>query len=168
MSHRSGHHSEYLSRHTHDHGRTSSRRPATAHVSSHPAETQQGYTLIHAGKQVRFGPVVFWIVVGTVTVLGMWSAATATSGNRGDDRYLVALGDGGVEALGEADIGVIDIDVDELPQASGVVIQAIVEARIGCIEVGEHGTDGAAIDAHLGIAGGEPAEWTRNADCGCH
>jgi murein DD-endopeptidase MepM/ murein hydrolase activator NlpD len=49
-----------------------------AHVSSHPAEAQQGYTLIHAGKQVRFGPVVFWIVVGTVTVLGMWSAATAT------------------------------------------------------------------------------------------
>jgi len=49
-----------------------------AHGSSHPAEAQQGYTLIHAGKQVRFGPVVFWIVVGTVTVLGMWSAATAT------------------------------------------------------------------------------------------
>ena len=49
-----------------------------AQVSSHPAEAQQGYTLIHAGKQVRFGPVVFWIVVGTVTVLGMWSAATAT------------------------------------------------------------------------------------------
>ena len=39
---------------------------------------QDGYTLVHAGKQVRFGPVVFWIVVGTVTVLGMWSAATAT------------------------------------------------------------------------------------------
>ena len=33
---------------------------------------------MHAGKQVRFGPVAFWIVVGTVTVLGMWSAATAT------------------------------------------------------------------------------------------
>src|SRR5204863_52476 len=31
-----------------------------------------------AGKQVRFGPVVFWIGVGTVTLLGMWSAATAT------------------------------------------------------------------------------------------
>ncbi len=25
-----------------------------------------------------FGPVAFWIVVGSVTVLGMWSAATAT------------------------------------------------------------------------------------------
>jgi murein DD-endopeptidase MepM/ murein hydrolase activator NlpD len=42
------------------------------------AEIKNGYTLIHAGKQVRFGPVVFWIVVGTVTLLGMWSAATAT------------------------------------------------------------------------------------------
>ncbi len=27
---------------------------------------------------MRFGPVVFWIVVGTVLVLGAWSAATAT------------------------------------------------------------------------------------------
>lgn len=34
--------------------------------------------MVHAGKQVRFGPVVFWIVVGTVTLLGIWSAATAT------------------------------------------------------------------------------------------
>jgi murein DD-endopeptidase MepM/ murein hydrolase activator NlpD len=41
-------------------------------------QERSGYALVHAGKQVRFGPVVFWIVVGTVTVLGMWSAATAT------------------------------------------------------------------------------------------
>jgi murein DD-endopeptidase MepM/ murein hydrolase activator NlpD len=39
---------------------------------------QNGYTIVHAGKQVRFGPVVFWIVVGTVAVLGAWSATTAT------------------------------------------------------------------------------------------
>src|SRR6202012_5430068 len=78
MSYRSGHHSESLPRHTHDHGRTSPRRPATNPVSSEPAEAQKGYTLVHAGKQVRFRPVVFWIVVGTVTALGMWSAATAT------------------------------------------------------------------------------------------
>jgi murein DD-endopeptidase MepM/ murein hydrolase activator NlpD len=78
MSYRSGPHSEYLPRHTHDDGRTSARRPVTAPASSDPTGAQQGYTLIHAGKQVRFGPVAFWIVVGTVTVLGMWSAATAT------------------------------------------------------------------------------------------
>jgi murein DD-endopeptidase MepM/ murein hydrolase activator NlpD len=78
MSHRSGHHSEYLPRQPQDDGRTPSRRPALADVSPEPAQVQEGYTLAHAGKQVRFGPVVFWIVVGTVTVLGVWSAATAT------------------------------------------------------------------------------------------
>ena len=43
-----------------------------------PSLDRDGYAIVHAGKQVRFGPVVFWIVVGTVVVLGMWSAATAT------------------------------------------------------------------------------------------
>jgi murein DD-endopeptidase MepM/ murein hydrolase activator NlpD len=79
MSYRSGHYSEYPQHHPHDHGRVSPRRPAPSHVPAHAEPpTQNGYTLVHAGKQVRFGPVVFWIVVGTVIVLGMWSAATAT------------------------------------------------------------------------------------------
>ncbi len=76
MSHRSGHHAEYPQHHPHDHGRTSSRRPAAGHAAA--LLSQNGYTLVHAGKQVRFGPVAFWIVVGTVTMLGVWSAATAT------------------------------------------------------------------------------------------
>src|ERR1700729_1533377 len=80
MSYRSGHHTEYPQHHPHDHGRPLGRRPVG---TSHPAPTaaqqaQGGYTLVHAGKQVRFGPVVFWIVIGTVTALGVWSAATAT------------------------------------------------------------------------------------------
>jgi murein DD-endopeptidase MepM/ murein hydrolase activator NlpD len=78
MSYRSGHYSEYPQHHPHDHGRASTRRPAARHVPSASPVAQNGYTIAHAGKQVRFGPVVFWIVVGTVTVLGMWSAATAT------------------------------------------------------------------------------------------
>ena len=77
MSYRSGHYSEYPQHHPHDHGRASVRRPSPNHASPIP-RAQAGYTLVHAGKQVRFGPVVFWIVVGTVVVLGMWSAATAT------------------------------------------------------------------------------------------
>ena len=76
MSYRSGHYSEYPQ---HDHDRASPRRPASSRTPVAPApQEQDGYTLVHAGKQVRFGPVAFWIVVGTVTVLGMWSAATAT------------------------------------------------------------------------------------------
>src|ERR1700675_1153450 len=79
MSHRSGQYSEYPQHHPHDHGRASHRRPAASHAAALPASAaQNGYTLVHAAKQARFGPVAFWIVIGTVTVLGMWSAATAT------------------------------------------------------------------------------------------
>ena len=80
MSYRSGHYSESPHHHSRDHGRASARRHVAGQAAA-PAATAtapDGYTLVHAGKQVRFGPVVFWIVVGTVTVLGMWSAATAT------------------------------------------------------------------------------------------
>jgi murein DD-endopeptidase MepM/ murein hydrolase activator NlpD len=79
MSNRSGHHFEYQQYHQpQDHGRTPSRRPAMNPAPAAAAAARDGYTIVHAGKQVRFGPVVFWIAIGTVTVLGMWSAATAT------------------------------------------------------------------------------------------
>ena len=73
MSFRSGH---YAESHHHGHGRHSAQSPRQGPCATQ--RTQNGYTLVHAGKQVRFGPVVFWIVIGTVTALGMWSAATAT------------------------------------------------------------------------------------------
>jgi murein DD-endopeptidase MepM/ murein hydrolase activator NlpD len=37
-----------------------------------------GYTIAHRGRQIRFGPVAFWICVGTVVILAGWSATTAT------------------------------------------------------------------------------------------
>src|SRR5437868_15010882 len=79
MSYRSGHHSEYAQHHPHDHGRAFTRRAAANSPSASTArDAPDGYTFTHAGRQVRFGPVVFWIVVVSVTILGMWSAATAT------------------------------------------------------------------------------------------
>jgi murein DD-endopeptidase MepM/ murein hydrolase activator NlpD len=74
MSYRSGHRSDH--HHPHDHGRAPPRRPAP-HAAAAVLD-RHGYAIVHAGKQVRFGPVVFWIVVGTIVLLGMWSAATAT------------------------------------------------------------------------------------------
>jgi murein DD-endopeptidase MepM/ murein hydrolase activator NlpD len=76
MSYRSGQYSEVPQHHAHDPGRSHPRRPANGQAPSPSA--QNGYTIAHAGKQVRFGPVVFWIVIGTVAVLGAWSATTAT------------------------------------------------------------------------------------------
>ncbi|WP_175345396.1 M23 family metallopeptidase [Bradyrhizobium sp. ORS 375] len=80
MSHRSGHHAEYPQHHPHDRGHAHHRRAPASHPAPAPASaaSQSDYTLVHAGKQVRIGPVVFWIVVGTVSLLGIWSAATAT------------------------------------------------------------------------------------------
>ena len=77
MSYRSGHYSDTPST---IHMTTAGRRPRRPgdHAAAAAAIDSDGYTIVHAGKQVRFGPVVFWIVVGTVIVLGMWSAATAT------------------------------------------------------------------------------------------
>src|SRR3954467_302955 len=77
MSYPSGQYSEYPQHHAHDHGRPHPRRSGPTHVAQ-SRHARDGYTIAHAGKQVRFGPVVFWIVIGTVTVLGAWSAATAT------------------------------------------------------------------------------------------
>ena len=40
--------------------------------------TGSGYTFVHAGRQIRFGPVVFWIAVGTVAIMAGWSLTAAT------------------------------------------------------------------------------------------
>jgi murein DD-endopeptidase MepM/ murein hydrolase activator NlpD len=77
MSYRTSQYSEYPQHHAHDHGKTHSRRPGPVYVP-YPQTAKTGYTIAHAGKQVRVGPVLFWIAVGTIIALGAWSAATAT------------------------------------------------------------------------------------------
>jgi murein DD-endopeptidase MepM/ murein hydrolase activator NlpD len=37
-----------------------------------------GFTLAHAGRHVRVGPIVFWTVVGTLVIMAGWSIVTAT------------------------------------------------------------------------------------------
>jgi hypothetical protein len=39
---------------------------------------QGAYTLAHAGRQLRVGPIVFWVVVGTLVIMAGWSIVTAT------------------------------------------------------------------------------------------
>ena len=47
-------------------------------VSRHLHRGHDGYTLTHAGHQIRIGPVAFWIVVGTLVIMAVWSIATGT------------------------------------------------------------------------------------------
>ena len=100
MSYRSGHHYSDHHHHPHpqDHGRTPPRRPAP-HAAKAVAVDGDGYTIVHAGKQVRLGPVVFWIVVGTLVVntffmaLGFFAALLylAHRLQRADGWLLVAI-----------------------------------------------------------------------------
>ena len=54
------------------------RTHSAAAMSRHVQRAQGGYTLMHAGRQVRIGPVAFWIIVGTLVIMAIWSMATGT------------------------------------------------------------------------------------------
>jgi murein DD-endopeptidase MepM/ murein hydrolase activator NlpD len=47
-------------------------------ASAHRAAARNAYTIAHAGRQISFGPVAFWIFVGTVVIMASWSVAIAT------------------------------------------------------------------------------------------
>jgi murein DD-endopeptidase MepM/ murein hydrolase activator NlpD len=51
---------------------------SAAAVSRYFHRPRGDYTLVHGGRQVRLGPVAFWIVVGTLVVMALWSIATGT------------------------------------------------------------------------------------------
>jgi murein DD-endopeptidase MepM/ murein hydrolase activator NlpD len=52
-------------------------RVQAAAVHRHAVRARD-YILGHAGRQVRLGPVAFWIVVGTLVIMAVWSIGTAT------------------------------------------------------------------------------------------
>ena len=54
------------------------RAQSAAAVSRHLHRTHSDYTLVHHGRQVRIGPVAFWIVVGTLVLMAVWSVATGS------------------------------------------------------------------------------------------
>ena len=54
------------------------RAQSAAAVSRHLHRAHGDYTLVHRGRQVRLGPIAFWIVVGTLVVMAVWSVATGT------------------------------------------------------------------------------------------
>jgi murein DD-endopeptidase MepM/ murein hydrolase activator NlpD len=72
MPHRSRPHHRHGTDHGRHHADHEPRHGTRAAVK--PAD----YTLGHAGRQVRLGPVAFWTVVGTLVIMAVWSVATAT------------------------------------------------------------------------------------------
>lgn len=68
-------------RYEHAGSAAASRTQSAAAVSRHLHRSHASlgdYTLVHAGRQVRIGPIAFWIVVGTLVIMAVWSIATGT------------------------------------------------------------------------------------------
>jgi murein DD-endopeptidase MepM/ murein hydrolase activator NlpD len=53
-------------------------KPAAPHPSGKRGRKSADYTLVHAGRQVRVGPVAFWIAVGSLVIMAGWSVMTGT------------------------------------------------------------------------------------------
>jgi hypothetical protein len=72
--------------------RENTRRTDPKERGSSQAAARSGYTFTHAGRQVRLGPVAFWIGVGTLVIMAGWSVAAATYLTFRDDvlRTLIA------------------------------------------------------------------------------
>ena len=67
-----------VSRHPAPHGQVPHAYVRSAAAGRLPAELAGDYTFLHGGRQVRLGPVAFWIVVGTLVIMAAWSITTAT------------------------------------------------------------------------------------------
>jgi murein DD-endopeptidase MepM/ murein hydrolase activator NlpD len=53
--------------------------PPSAAAPRHATGPQPAdYTLAHAGRQIRVGPIAFWIATGALVIMATWSVITAT------------------------------------------------------------------------------------------
>jgi murein DD-endopeptidase MepM/ murein hydrolase activator NlpD len=53
-------------------------QPKRPHPVARHAATARDYILGHAGRQIRLGPIAFWIVIGTLVIMAIWTIGTAT------------------------------------------------------------------------------------------
>src|SRR5437660_2460236 len=88
--------------------------------------------------------------------------ARLPSSDRGNDRDLVAVLQRRLLGLEEPDVLLVDVDVDEAAQLSGLVEQAVLQARVLPLEVSDEAVDRLALGLDLGAALREGAQWRGN------
>src|SRR5690349_7135543 len=74
--------------------------------------------------------------------------------HRGQDLHLVAVANGRVEPVAEADVLAADVDVDETPQAAVAVGEAIAQLSVLGVQRFQHLADGRAGGVDRGAATG--------------
>jgi murein DD-endopeptidase MepM/ murein hydrolase activator NlpD len=59
-------------------GRTTPPQRGAAATAAAIASSTADYTLAHAGRQLRLGPIAFWATVGSLVIMAAWTIITAT------------------------------------------------------------------------------------------
>src|SRR4051794_2452405 len=80
------------------------------------------------------------------------------SGDRRQDLHLVTVGDRRLEAVGEADVLAVDVDVDKAPKAAVAVRKPVAQLAVALEQRVEDGADGAALELELPLAAGGGAQ----------
>src|SRR5215472_13950655 len=90
------------------------------------------------------------------------STGELASRDRGHDRYLVAVLQRRLLGLEEADVLLVDVDIDEAAQLARLVEQAVLETRVLALEVADQTVDRLALALDLGAALRQGAQWRWN------
>src|SRR5229473_618733 len=129
-----------------------------------------GYTLVHAGRQLRLGPIAFWVVVGTLVIMAVWTITTATYFAFREDvltRLIARQADmqfGYEDRIAELRAQVDRItsrqllDQEQFEQKLNVLLQrqATLESRTSALN-GDHSSTGSIRPVHIAPPAESPA-----------
>src|SRR5262249_27524909 len=95
---------------------------------------------------------------------GLRAGRLAPSGDGQHDGDLVAVLDHALATLEEADVLLVQVDVDESPEVSRLVAEPVAEPRKPSLEIVDQLSDVLALGVDLSRSAGVPAERRGNAD----
>src|SRR4051812_48399185 len=95
-------------------------------------------------------------------------ATGSAAGDGRQDLHLAAVLDRRLQAVAEAHVLAVDVDVDEAAQAAVAVRQAVAQLRMLRVERLEHGADGVALDGDCRLAAGGGAQLRGELDGDAH
>jgi hypothetical protein len=108
-------------------------RPHHTLAHGQPSVAPRGYTLAHAGRQVRLGPIAFWIAVSLLVIMAVWSGATATYFTFRDDLLTRLIGrQAAMQYAYEDRIAELRAQIDRLTSRQ-LLDQETVEGRIAVL-----------------------------------
>ena len=104
---------------------------------------------------------MFFRALGGMRWAGVaWSGSAA--GDCRDDADFIAVFDRRLLIFKKSDVLFVDVNIDEPPHCPGVIEQALLDARIAGLQLGDGRADGPGVDLNEFLVIGQFAEWSRD------